>query len=105
MARHFGYLDVDKMLSEISCNQAVEWEAFSKMDPLPEDRIKNQLALIAAVFSQFRGIKKISGGKFKFLDFIPQYNYGKTPPSYKRSMKQIKDVFMGLVKKTAPPKE
>ena len=64
--------DMNSFLENISARQAKEWELFSKENPLFEDKITIQIAMIAHVFASFF-IKRKDRRRWKITDFIPDF--------------------------------
>lgn len=72
---------MDAFMSNMTANQALEWEIFSKDSPSFEDALLNQVAYIACFFASAT-LKKKDGSGFTPEDFMP-WNRGKTEKAKK----------------------
>lgn len=86
-----GHFNVDKMLSEMSYRQVLEWEKFSQKNPYPEEMIILQMALIASIFANYY-IRGKGQPEWKIDDFIPKFK----DENEKEVAKDLKQKLFGV---------
>jgi len=83
---------VDETLSTMTVKQAREWDLFNIENPLPEEQLKIQIAMIASTFANAQ-MKRKDGKSWKPEDFIP--TFGGQPP--KNTAEELKNQLMGVL--------
>ena len=69
LALKLGYINVDRMLTEIDSRQLSEWIAFARLEPFDESRADIRSAIIAQTVAAASGVKR----RFKIEEFMPTY--------------------------------
>lgn len=64
---------MNAFLANMSNQQAMEWEMFTRENPLPEDVIVTQIAMIAQMFASAHLQRKDKKG-WELSDFIPDFS-------------------------------
>jgi hypothetical protein len=78
----------------MTVKQAREWILFNSENPLPEEQIKIQIAMVASIFANAT-IKRKDRKSWKTEDFIPKFNTIGTKP--KDHMNNLKSQVIGMV--------
>lgn len=94
-----GYIDVDKMLQEISADKFVEWMAFYELDPWGDQRADLRAAEHMAIVVNMnipKGKKKVTIRDFMHYAEQPDPK----PMSQEESIRYIQDSIRGRSRKT-----
>ena len=98
-----GYVNMESMLSSISAKDAKEWELFSRENPIPEEKIIVQIAMIARTFASYF-IKRVDKKQWSLDDFIPNFKQTSKVSKIKEVSKNLKSKIMGVVDKAGDKK-
>lgn len=77
LAAHLGYVNVRRMLSEISVHDLRDWRAYYDLEPFGEERQDNRIAsLVATIYNQW---VKRGGTRMKIAEARVIYGQQEAP--------------------------
>jgi hypothetical protein len=90
LAVKLGYVNVDKMLSEISFRQLLEWETFSQLEPFDEERADVRSAHIVSMIANTNRNPKKRSKPWPLEDFIIPFGDSEKREKPRKSWQHMK---------------
>lgn len=100
MCKELGYPHPDYLLDSLTAGQIAEWEAYSQLEPIGEERIEFSFAVLASLIANValsafgkKGTKRTTP-----MDFLPQWDVREEIPEEKprQSIEEMKAVLESI---------
>ena len=88
-------MTVRELLNRIDSRELSEWQAFFRLEPMPEQRADNRSGVIASVIANTNRAKNAK--PFEPKDFIPDYEKTPEKTDQKAVKTKVKNVFQTLM--------
>lgn len=96
-------MTVRELLSRIDSRELSEWQAFFRLEPMPEQRADFRSGVIASVIANSNRTKNTK--PFEPHDFIPDYDQAPEKTDAKAVQRKVKDAFQSIMTRQKPKKK